>query len=109
MCSSDLGDEAPAAIPAPSRRELASVPQIPTGWPTSPELSWLQHRLLALTPLERELVLGHVCGGRSWAELGRDLGLHPRQAQRRTVALLSRLQAEGQRWREGGEPAVAPA
>jgi len=67
-----------------------------------PELSWLQRRLAGLTVLERELVLGHVCCGRSWAELARELGLHPRQAQRRTVALLRRLQEEGQRWRQAG-------
>lgn len=91
----------PSALPA-------SEPRVPTGWPVSPELSWLQQRLLALSPLERELVLGHIDGSCSWAELGRELGLHPRQAQRRTVTLLSRLQAEGQRWREGGSEPTSP-
>ena len=101
-----LADQGGAAsAPGSSLRELTSQPRVPTGWPASPELSWLQQRLLALAPLERELVMGHVCAGRSWAELGRELGLHPRRVQRRTVALLSRLQAEGQRWRDGrGEP-----
>ena len=97
------------AIPSSSVRELTSEPMAPTGWPASPELSWLQQRLLALPSLERELLLGHVCGRRSWAELGRELGLHPRQAQRRTVTLLNRLQAEGKRWRDGGSDPKSPA
>ena len=97
------------AIPSSSVRELTSEPMAPTGWPASPELSWLQQRLLALPSLERELLLGHVCGRRTWAELGRDLGLHPRQAQRRTVTLLNRLQAEGKRWRDGGSDPKSPA
>lgn len=123
-CSGEAGDEAtgrtlldllpdPATQaetpPAADLRELTREPCVPTGWPASPELSWLQHRLQALSPLERELVIGHVCGGRSWADMGRDLGLHPRQAQRRTVALLSRLQAEGRRWRSDAESAITPA
>lgn len=101
------GLERPVA--AAGQRELASHPQVPTGWPIPPERSWLQRRLLALTLQERQLLLGHVCQGRSWAELGRELGLHPRQAQRRTVALLSRLEAEAKRWRlseaDGGSAA----
>lgn len=78
----------------------ASRPQAPTGWPVSPQQSWLESRLEGLTVQDRELLLGHVGHGRSWAELGRELGLHPRQAQRRTVALLSRLAAEASRWRD---------
>lgn len=100
------------AIAQPARvdlAELSSRPQAPSGWPDSPELSWLKERLRAMTALERQLVTGHVCEGRSWADLGRELGLHPRQAQRRTVALLSRLQAEGKRWRGDAAEAVAPS
>ena len=97
------------AISSSSVPERTAEPMAPTGWPASPELSWLQQRLLAMPPLERELLLGHVCGRRTWAELGRELGLHPRQAQRRTVTLLNRLQSEGQRWRAGGSEPKSPA
>lgn len=94
------GELSPSA-PADRRSQLVSRAQPPTGWPALTERSWLQRRLLKLTPQERQLLLGHVCLGRSWAELGRELQLHPRQAQRRTVALLSRLEAEAKRWRAG--------
>lgn len=93
----------------PGLAELSSRPQLPTGWPPTPQRSWLQHRLQALTLLERQLLVGHVCLGRSWAELGRELELHPRQVQRRTVALLSRLQTEGERWCEGDATGQAQA
>lgn len=93
----------------PDLAELSSRPQLPTGWPRTPQRSWLQHRLQALTLLERQLLVGHVCLGRSWAELGRELELHPRQVQRRTLALLSRLQTEGERWREGDATGQAQA
>lgn len=98
-----------ATAPTLSRGELAARPQAPTGWPGVTEWSWLQQRMQRLTPLERQLIEGHVCLGRSWAELGRELQLHPRRAQRRTVALLSRLAAEAQRWRESAADPVAPA
>lgn len=59
--------------------------------------AWMRRSLEALAPLERTLLLGHICWGQSWAELGRDLGLHPRQAQRRTLTLMARLLEEGRR------------
>lgn len=90
-----------------ARSVLASTPQAPTGWPPSPERSWLDSRLESLTVQERALLDGHVGQGRSWAELGRELGLHPRQAQRRTVALLSRLVGEASRWRDNGAGATS--
>jgi RNA polymerase sigma-B factor len=102
-------EEPAAAIPAADLREKAAEPCLPTGWPLSPELSWLQQRLLGLSALERWLVVGHVCAGRSWVELGREVGLHPRRVQRRTVALLTRLQAEGQRWRNDSGAAATSA
>jgi RNA polymerase sigma-B factor len=88
------------AEPTAQRDHDAPPTQAPVGWPSTPERFWLQQRLKALTAQERQLLEGHACLGRSWAELGRELGLHPRQAQRRTVALLSRLEAEGRRWRD---------
>ncbi len=103
-------DEWPAAAaPSADLRPRAAEPCLPTGWPVSPELSWLQQRLLGLSELERWLVMGHVCAGRSWVELARDLGLHPRRVQRRTVALIARLQAEGQRWRDDSGAAATSA
>jgi RNA polymerase sigma-B factor len=100
----------PAVAPHPADPcRMAAEPCLPTGWPLSPELSWLQQRLLGLSELERKLVMGHVCAGRTWAEIGRELGLHPRRVQRRTVALLTRLQAEGQRWRNATAAAATSA
>lgn len=105
-------EHSPHERAAPGRSDLAelcSKPQLPSGWPRSPERSWLQQRLQELTEQERQLLEGHVCQGRSWAELGRDLDLHPRQAQRRTVALLSRLAEDAKRWRDGDATKGAPA
>ena len=98
-----------AAVPSAELRPRAAEPCLPTGWPVSPEVTWLQQRLLGLSELERWLVMGHVCAGRSWVELARDLGLHPRRVQRRTVALIARLQAEGQRWRDDSGAAATSA
>lgn len=107
--SQGRANSAAAPHPADGLRELAAAPRVPSGWPASPERSWLQQQLMALTPQEQALLLGHVCEGRSWADLGRELNLHPRQAQRRTMALLSRLQTEGQRWRDSADIALTPA
>ncbi|MFM7312646.1 MAG: sigma-70 family RNA polymerase sigma factor [Cyanobium sp.] len=88
-------------------------PDAPSGTCSSPdsetsERNWLHQRLLSLPDLDRSLVLGHVCCGRSWADLGRELGLHPRQAQRRTLSVLERLQAEGRRLRELASRTASP-
>ena len=72
--------------------------------PASAELSWLQEQLVHLSHLERSLLVGHICHGRSWAELGRELGQHPRQAQRRTLSALQRLQAAAHLWRQQSPP-----
>jgi RNA polymerase sigma-B factor len=63
------------------------------------DLAWLRQCLAQLQPQQRQLLVGHVCLGSSWVELGRELNLHPRQAQRLTLALLSRLRDEGRLWR----------
>lgn len=101
--------EAMHSTAAASRRERVSQAMGPTGWPHTPERSWLQHRLSGLNPQERQLLVGHVCLGRSWAELGRDLDLAPRQAQRRTVSLLRRLEAEARRWSDGDAAGGMPS
>jgi RNA polymerase sigma-B factor len=61
---------------------------------------WIRRRLEALSPLERQLVLGHIDQNRTWVELGRELGLAPRQAQRRCLAVLTRLRQEADAWRQ---------
>lgn len=91
------------------RHRIEPQSRSPGGWPTSPELSWLQLRLGGLTAQDRQLLMGHVCQGLSWAELGRELGLQPRQAQRRALKLLHRLEAEARRWRDGEAEPVRPA
>lgn len=90
------------AEPLPADQASDTTPD--PGGPSA-EQRWLRHHLSTLEPIQRELVLGHICCGRSWAELGRELGLHPRQAQRLTTALLLQLQQEGQRWRRSGTAA----
>jgi len=66
------------------------------------ERAWLRQRLAALDPQRRALLEGRLRLGSSWVELGRQLGIHPRMAQRRCDAALAELQAEARRWREGG-------
>lgn len=85
-------------------------PQSPTDWPpvgsdgsATPDRRWLAEALAALEPRLLYLVLGHM-DGRSWVELGRELELHPRQAQRLTVATLARLQSDSRRWLQSQSP-----
>jgi len=106
--TAEVGGAAAPISPA-DLREMGVEPCLPTGGDGPAELSWLEQRLLGLTALERELLMGHICAGRSWADIGRELGLHPRRVQRRTVALLRTLQAEGNRWRSVREIAATPA
>ncbi|MEB3263560.1 MAG: sigma-70 family RNA polymerase sigma factor [Synechococcus sp.] len=68
--------EAPARIPAP--------------------LAWLRQRLAQLPEPERLLLEGRYQLGATWVELGEQLGMHPRLAQRRGEALLARLRAEAE-------------
>jgi len=66
--------------------------------PLQADRTWLRQCLGRLQPQHRQLLVGHICLGSSWVELGRELGLHPRQAQRLTLALLNRLREEGRQW-----------
>ena len=76
--------------------------------PNNAKQQWLRQQLAALSPLERALILGHLTTNASWVELGQELGLHPRQAQRRYQAGLSRLQQQASRWSEDAVAMVQP-
>ncbi|MCT0225253.1 sigma-70 family RNA polymerase sigma factor [Synechococcus sp. CS-1328] len=69
-------------------------------------LNWLRQRLAQLSLQERQLLNGRHLQGDTWVALGRELGLHPRMAQRRTDALLQGLQREAQQWQELNRPAM---
>lgn len=56
---------------------------------------WLRRRLQELEPGLRRLLEGRLLEERPWAELGAELGLHPRLAQRRLAVLLEQLRSEG--------------
>lgn len=66
---------------APSQDPLAAAQQ-----------RWLRQQLAQLDPQLRSLLTGRLVTGCTWVELGQQLGLHPRMAQRRCLATLSRLQ-----------------
>lgn len=59
---------------------------------------WLRLQLDALPQELRELLTGRLLQGCSWVELGRNLGLSPRMAQRRHAAALARLQEAARDW-----------
>lgn len=69
--------------------------------PQQAERAWLQRRLAALDPQRRALLDGRLRQGSSWVELGRQLGIHPRMAQRRCDAALAELRQAAQHWRDG--------
>ncbi len=64
------------------------------------ERAWLRQQLEALDPLQRELLVGRIQVGCTWVELGQQLGMPPRQAQRRCHALLDRLRSAAIAWRQ---------
>jgi len=64
------------------------------------ERTWLLQQLEALDPQQRELLVGRIQVGCTWVELGRQLGMPPRQAQRRCHALLDRLRSAAIAWRQ---------
>jgi RNA polymerase sigma-B factor len=55
---------------------------------------WLRQRLRRLDPLLRQLLEGRVLNGASWRQLGEDVGLHARVAQRRFDGLVVQLREE---------------
>jgi len=75
--------------------------------PLQADRAWLRQCLGRLQPQQRQLLVGHICLGSSWVELGDELGLQPRQAQRLTLALLSRLREEGRQWQAAQQAAFA--
>lgn len=75
--------------------------------PGGEERRWLERQLAALTPQLRALLLARQVEGCTWVEVGRELGIHPRMAQRRHDATLARLQEAARRWRLGEEEAEA--
>ena len=75
----------------------------------APKVTWLRQQLDDLEPGLRVLVVGRIHTGCTWVELGRQLGIPARQAQRRCTAVLDRLQREGLAWnREPREPDGVP-
>lgn len=78
------------------------------GTPMSAQWHWLRQQLATLPELDQALILGHLTTNATWVELGRDLGLHPRQAQRRYQAGLSRLQAAARQWTQASLASPQP-
>ena len=66
---------------------------------------WLRQQLACLSPDLRTLVTGRLLQGCTWVELGRELGIQPRLAQRRHAATLQRLQEAARAWEPLGESA----
>jgi RNA polymerase sigma-B factor len=72
------------------------------------ELHWLRSELRSLTPQLQALLLGRQRQGATWVELGRELGIHPRMAQRRHDAALAQLKETAQSWRGGDREGISP-
>ncbi|MEA5441635.1 sigma-70 family RNA polymerase sigma factor [Cyanobium gracile] len=66
----------------------------------SAERQWLRQQLADLDPRERQLLVGRIDVGCTWVELGRQLGIPARQAQRRCDAVLDRLRRAALVWRQ---------
>ncbi len=76
----------------------------------SAERQWMRQQLAGLDPMERELLVGRIDVGCTWVELGRQLGIPARQAQRRCDAALDRLRRAALAWRQQGlSPSPAPS
>jgi RNA polymerase sigma-B factor len=76
----------------------------------SAERQWLRQQLADLDPRDRELLVGRIDVGCTWVELGRQLGMPARQAQRRCDAVLDRLRRAALAWRQQAlSPPRAPA
>ena len=61
-------------------------------------LRWLRQQLKGLDSIQFQLVLNRSCSSCTWVELGRKLGIHPRQAQRRHDAALNILRKSAAAW-----------
>lgn len=91
-------------LPAPPSREAQEEER--EGEPQGREArrQWLQRQLAALTPQLRTLLLSRHLEGCTWVELGQELGIQPRMAQRRHDATLEQLQEAARHWRPEEEP-----
>lgn len=97
----DGGEGCPWLEQLPDPASLAVLEaQAPTTATATEEQLWVRRRLEQLNPLERQLVLGRIDQNRTWVELGHELALAPRQAQRRCLAVLTRLRQEAEAWRQ---------
>ncbi|KEF42728.1 MAG: hypothetical protein ER33_04095 [Cyanobium sp. CACIAM 14] len=106
LAGGDTGGEAPATL-----LDLLAAPEDQADEPVADadaqvaERQWLRQQLEALDPQLRELLVGRIQVGCTWVELGRKLGMPPRQAQRRCDAALDRLRRAALAWREARERA----
>jgi RNA polymerase sigma-B factor len=77
--------------------------------PSDPEaaarLRWMRQQLAELDPQLHNLITGRLVDGCTWVELGQQLGVHPRMAQRRCLATLARLREAGRQGFEAHSPA----
>jgi RNA polymerase sigma-B factor len=69
------------------------------------ELRWLRQVLAELDPVDRKLLEGRLEVGCTWVELGAELGMAPRQAQRRCTATQDRLKQAAAAWRAAAQAA----
>lgn len=67
------------------------------------ELRWLRQALARLDPIERRLLVGRLEEGCTWVELGAELAMPARQAQRRCNAVQHRLMLAAEAWRAARE------
>jgi len=67
--------------------------------PREAERAWFRQQMAALDPVRRQLVEGRLRLGCTWVELGRQLGIHPRMAQRRCDATVHELRLATEHWR----------
>jgi RNA polymerase sigma-B factor len=70
-----------------------------SGVEPSAERLWLRQALAQLDPIDRRLLVGRLEVGCTWVELGADLGMPARQAQRRCTATQHRLRLAADAWR----------
>jgi RNA polymerase sigma-B factor len=93
-------------LAAPPPAEASARGALEVAWQEA-QRHWLGQQLAALTPQLRALLLGRQLAGSTWVELGRELGIHPRMAQRRHDASLAQLQEAARRWRTQQAEAAA--
>ena len=91
---------------ADPRSLVGDLPESDGVDPLAAERAWYQQQMAALDPMLRQLVEGRERLGCTWVELGRQLGIHPRMAQRRCDATMHALRLAAERWqatRDGAE------